>query len=75
MSGSANRIAHVMQTIEHRYEVVILARKLLGLRDLKGYAVRDPCTFGRLAGCLDRFVVVIESEEPRVGERFCHQYC
>jgi len=39
--GRAHWIAHVVQAIEDRYEIVVLARKVLGFRHLKANPVRN----------------------------------
>ena len=59
----SDRVAHVMQAIEDRDEIVVLARKLLCLGHLERDAVGDALTPGGFASRLDRLVVVVESEE------------
>ncbi len=72
MRGGADRVAHVVQAVEYAHEVVVLARVVLGRGDLEGDAISDARVLCRFACALDRGVVVVESEEPRVRERFGH---
>src|SRR5208283_5152696 len=73
--GGADGVAHVMQTIENRDEVVVLSGILLGLGLLEREPIGNPFTLGRITSCLDRFVVIIEAEEVGLGKRFRHQHC
>ena len=59
----ADRVAHVVQAVEDADEVVVAAGIVLGGGDLEGDAVADAGLRGRLAGALDRGVVVVEAEE------------
>ncbi len=73
MGGGAYRITHVVQAIEDGDEVVVLSRILLGRGLLERNPIGDTCKFGGITGCFDRFIVIIESEELRLRECFCHQ--
>src|SRR5580704_60434 len=75
MGCCAYRITHVVETIEHRNQIVVLARKLFGLRDAKVEANLETFSGGDGAGALDRFVVIVKSEELRFWEGFGHQHC
>src|SRR4029077_11576871 len=68
------RITHVVETIEYGNQVVVLARKLLGLRHAKVEANLNTFSGGDGAGALDGFVVVVESEKLRIWEGFGHQH-
>ena len=63
---SADRIAHVMQTIEVGNEVVLLAGIVCGLRHCKGH-VLQACFFGPFACGQDRGLMVIETDEDGCG--------
>src|SRR5271169_7014765 len=74
MGGSSYRIAHVVQAIEDSHEIVVPAWKFLCLRHFEDHAVGYAGASGRLAGRFNRLGMVVESEELRIGECFCHQY-
>src|SRR5579862_169993 len=74
MRGCSCGIAHVMQTIKDSHEVVVLAGKLLRAGYAKSDTIGDAATLSGLARCFNRLVVVVESEELRIGECLCHQY-
>src|ERR1700675_3714163 len=74
MGGGADRIAHVVQTIEHGNQVVVLAWKCFGLRNAKVEANLETLFNGGSACALDRFVVIIKAKELRLGESFSHQH-
>src|ERR1700730_1509725 len=65
--------AHVVQTVEYSHEIIVLPRIFLGFGHLERDSVGDAVMFGSIASCFDRFIVVVESEEPRLGIRFRHQ--
>ena len=53
MPRRADGVAHVVQAVEVRDEVVVVAREVLRLRDLEGDAVGDAGSLRALAGELD----------------------
>jgi hypothetical protein len=63
--GRGQRVAHVVQGVEHRHRVVALAGVGVGRGDLEAAPVAHASLGGRLAGPLDRAVVVVEADEPR----------
>src|ERR1700733_16005094 len=63
MRGSAHRIAHVMQAIEDRNEVVIASGKFLRSGDLECDAIRHTCLLRRSSCQFDGFIVVVKSVE------------
>src|SRR5258708_4063389 len=71
----ADRVAHVMQTIEDGHEVVIFAWKVFCAGHLEGNAIGNTVTLGGLTGRFNRLVMVVEAEEFRFGECFRHQDC
>src|SRR5260370_34724247 len=74
MGCGADRITHIVQTIEHGNQVVVLAWKGFGLRDAKVEANLEALFSGGRAGALDGFVVIVEAKELRFWEGFSHQY-
>src|ERR1700730_11726285 len=74
MSCGADRITHVMQTIEHGNQVVVFAWKGFGLRDTKVEANLKTFFSGGCASTLDGFVVVVIAKELRFWERFSHEH-
>src|SRR5467141_3586482 len=74
MGCGSYRITHVMKTIEYRNQVIVLARKLLGLRYAKVEANLETFSGGSGPGALDGFVVIVKSEELRFWEGFGHQH-
>src|SRR5580700_9430207 len=74
MGCSADRISHVVQTVEHGNQVVVLARKCFGLRDTKVEANLEALFSGGSAGALDRFIVIVKAKELRFWEGFSHQH-
>ena len=71
--GRADRIAHVVQAVEGRDEVVARRREAGGRRDLEAHAVGDARRRGALARPLDRRRVVVEADEGRARERLRHE--
>ena len=63
MGCGADRITHVVQTIEPGNQVVGLAWKGFGLRDPKVEANLETFLSGSCARALDGFVVIVEAEE------------
>src|ERR1700693_2490736 len=74
MGCGADRITHVMQTIEHCNQVVVLTWKGFGLRDTKVEANLETFFNGSCAGALDGFVVIVKAEEFRFWEVFSHPH-
>src|SRR5260370_16327696 len=74
MGWRADRITHIMQTIEHGNQVVVLPWKGFGLRDAKVEANLEALFSGGGAGALDGFVGIVEAKELRFWEGFSHQY-
>src|SRR5208282_1054623 len=70
---SARGVAHVVQTIEERHEVVVLARKRFRAGYFELDAVPYACIARALFGGFDRFVVVIESGKLGFGIGLGHQ--
>ena len=75
VARGGERVAHVVQAVEERHEVVAGARERLGRRGLERHAVGDPGVGRALAGRLDRRVVVVRADERRrrVGLRHQHR--
>ena len=63
-----NRIAHVMQAIEHGNEIVILARKFFGLGYFEVDSTGNSVTPRQLARSFNGLVVVIEPQKLRLRE-------
>src|SRR5579872_2309421 len=74
MGCGADRIAHVVQTIEHGDQVVVSAWKRFSLRNAKVDANLKTLFGGGSAGALDRFVVIIKAKELRFREGLSHQH-
>src|SRR5580693_4647108 len=74
MGCGADRITHVVQTIEHGDQVVVFAWKCFGLRDAKVEAILETLFSGGCAGALDGFVVIVKAKELRFWEGFSHQH-
>src|SRR5215218_7763268 len=70
---SAGGVAHVVQAIEHRHEVVAAAGMAGPRSDLERDAVGDPGLLGPHAGGSDRAVMVVGADDPRAWERLRHQ--
>src|SRR3982074_1125138 len=73
MGCGAYRITHVVQDIGHGNQVVVPARKLLGFRNAKVDAIPETLSGGSCATTIDRFIVIVKSEELRIWEGFGHQ--
>src|SRR5580704_3888161 len=67
VAGGADGIAHIVEAIEDRDKVIILAGKLLGFCDVEGDAAGKPLLFRGRAGSGHRLVVVVEAMEFRLG--------
>ena len=63
MGCGADRITHIVQTIEHGDQVVVFSWKCFGLRDAKVEANLETFLSGSCARALDGFVVIVEAEE------------
>src|SRR5271169_33136 len=74
MGCGADRIAHVVQTIEHGHQVVVFAWKCFGLRDTKVEANLETLFSGDGAGALDGFVVIVKTKELRFWKGLSHQH-
>src|SRR5208282_2718460 len=74
MGRGADRITHIVQTIEHGDQVVVFAWKCFGLRDAKVEANLETLFSGGCAGALDGFVVIVKAKELRFWEGFGHQH-
>src|SRR5580700_8007518 len=74
MGCGADRITHVVQTIEHGDQVVVFAWKCFGLRDAKVEAILETLFSGGCAGALDGFVVIVKAKELRFWECLGHQH-
>ena len=69
VARGADRVAHVVQAIEARDQVVAGAGKRLGRGDLEADAIGDAGVARPLARPLDRRRVVVEADEGRARER------
>ena len=67
MPGRSERVAHVVQAVERRRQVITGAGEARRRRDLEPDPIGDAGVGGSLAGDLDRLVVVVRPGEPRVG--------
>src|SRR5258706_8036988 len=74
MGCGADRITHIVQTIEHGDQVVVFSWKCFGHRDAKVKANLETLFRGGCAGALDGFVVIVEPKELRFWECFRHQH-
>src|SRR5271169_2802473 len=74
MGCGADRITHIVQTIEHGDQIVVFAWKCFGLRDAKVDANLETLFSGDCAGALNGFVVIVETKELRFWEGFSHQH-
>src|ERR1700739_839978 len=74
MGCGADRITHIVQTIEHGDQVVVFAWKCFGLRDAKVEANLQTLSSGGRSGALDGLVVIVKSKELRFWEGFSHQH-
>ena len=72
MPGRADGVTHVVQAVEHRHQVVVLAGVAGGGLDLEADAIAHAGLLGAAAGGLDRLVVVVGADERRVGEGAGH---
>src|SRR5258707_7127456 len=66
MLARAYGVAHVMQAIEERHQIIVFRRKILGRRLCERDAVSDARFLRQNFGALDRRLVVIEPEELRI---------
>ena len=71
--GCADRVAHVVQAVEHRDEVVALAAVPGGGRDLEADPVAHSGLLGARPSRLDRPLVVVRADELRVRVCLRHQ--
>src|SRR5215470_14829903 len=74
MDCGADRITHVVQTVEHGNQVVVLAWKCFGLRDAKVEANLETLFSGGCAGAFDGFIVIVIAKELRFWKGFSHQH-
>src|SRR6516162_6861506 len=74
MDCGADRITHIVQTIEHSDQVVVFAWKCFGLRDSKVEANLETLFSSGCAGTLDGLVVIVKAKELRFWEGFSHQH-
>src|SRR5690606_7874869 len=72
--GGADRVAHVVEGVEHRDEVEATTGEGLGGRDLEAHAVRHSRRLRPLAGGRDRLEVVVVADEPRLRKGLSHQH-
>src|SRR5271165_5076863 len=63
VAGGSERVAHVVQAVECRGEVVTGAGELAGPGDLEAHPAGDPGVGGPLAGDLNRPVVIVRAGE------------
>src|ERR1700720_3274068 len=75
MRCGANRITHIVQTIEHCDQVIVFAWICFGFRDAKVGANLEALFNGSCASALDRFVVIVKTKELRFWKGFSHQHC
>src|ERR1700757_5038752 len=73
MAGRADGISHIVQAVEAGDEVIVLAGKGRGRRYLKCDAVAELLLLRDLARSLDRFRVIVEAKELRIGKCFGHE--
>src|SRR5262249_22941341 len=73
MGRGADGVAHIVQRIEDRHEIVALARIVFGRGDLKAYPVGNPCLSRTRPRRFDRCLVVIEAREVGVWVGLGHQ--
>src|SRR5258708_4697368 len=66
MFARADGVAHVMQAIEERHQIIVFRRKILGRRLRERDAGSDARFLRPNFGALARRLVVIEPEELRV---------
>src|SRR5579884_2433496 len=73
MRRGARGIPHVVQAIEERNEIIVLARIVLGFRDLETDAVGNAGILCALLGGFDGFVMIIEGKKLGLGIMLRHQ--
>jgi hypothetical protein len=73
VAGGADRVAHVVQAIEHGDQVIALAGESGSGCDLEADAPLQACRLGLLASQLDRALVVVEAGEGRAREGLGHE--
>ena len=71
--GRADGVAHVVQAVEHRHQVVAVAGVSGGGRGLEAHAIPDAGLLGPSPRGLDRAGVVVGADERRARERAGHQ--
>src|ERR1700722_7247417 len=69
----ADGIAHVVQAIKHRNEIVFFPGKFLGGGHIEADAIDQAVAFSGCACAFNGLVVIIEAEEMRFGEGLGHQ--
>ena len=69
----ADRVAHVVQAVEHRHQVVALAGVGSGRLNLEADAIAHAGLLGAQASGLDRLGVVVRTDEHRVREGAGHE--
>ena len=72
MSGGADRVAHVVEAIEERDQVVAGAGEALGVGDFEAAALGDAGFLRGGGSAVHRRAVVIETDERGLGEGFGH---
>ena len=72
--GGPHRVAHVVQGVEHRHQVVAGAAEALRGGHLEGDPVADPGLGGVLARQLDRFGVVVRADDGGARIGLGHQH-
>src|SRR5204862_8240382 len=73
MRGGASGIAHIVQTVEERYEIQPGRGEILGRADLEHDVVGDAMRGGVRVRRVDRRGMEIVSDELRVRERLRHR--
>src|SRR5437763_16020275 len=73
MARGADGIAHVVQAVEHRDQVVLRSAIARGGRYVEAGSIRHPGFLGTTTGGVDRSLVVVRADEYGVRERLGHE--
>src|SRR5260370_14007975 len=66
MRGRSDGVAHVVQTIEERDQIIVLTGEILRRGDFEGHAIGDAGLRGALARNRDRRLMVVEAVKGRI---------
>src|SRR5579875_78156 len=75
MTGSAGGVAHVVQAVEHRDQVVTMAREGSRGRYFEAHPLRDTSSSSAFSRRFDGTFVVIRPKEHGRAEGLGHEHC